>query len=307
MTKPLLAFLAAASMACTAAAQPFAFQRRTDSVAFTSAGRTVWQFHFGKQRPVPHFYPVCLLDGTLLTDLGPKDHPHHHSLWFAWNKLNGVDYWSEPDAGRTQVAECRVSTGKNSARFQMKLDYVPPAGDPVLTERRTIVVSAPDNQGRYFIDWRGEFVAGKEPVHMKGGTAGGGYAGLSVRIAQTTHEWRIIDSEGREDIAEGDFARNTHGKRAKWMDFSVTDKATGKQGGIAILEHPSSFRHPSQWHNLINPKTPFGYFSPATLWSEPYDLAAGKTLMVYYRIVVHPGRPGREAIEREWEKFSAQD
>jgi len=28
---------------------------------------------------------------------------------------------------------------------------------------------------------------------------------------------------------------------------------------------------------------------------------------VYYRIVVHPGRPGREAIEREWEKFSAQD
>ncbi len=227
--------------ASAAAAQQFAVQQTGDSVAFANNGKVVWQFNYGKQRALPHFHPVALLDGMVLTDLGPHDHPHHHALWFAWNKLNGIDYWSEPNAGRTEVVRCAVKAKKDSAAIQMTLRYMPPKGDPVLTEKRTIRVSAPDGQGRYSIDWRGEFTAGKEPVHMKGGTAGGGYAGLSVRMAGNTHEWRLIDSEGRQDIAEGDFAKNTHGKRARWMDFSVTDKATGKEGGIAILEHRRVF------------------------------------------------------------------
>ena len=305
MTK-LFSTLAIMLLAAAASEQQYAIRQSADSVAFTNNGKVVWQFNYGKQRAVSHFHPVSLLDGTVLTDLGPHDHPHHHALWFAWNKLNGIDYWSEPNAGRTEVVKCTVKEKKDSANIQMTLNYVPPKGDPVLTEQRTIQVSAPDSQGRYSIDWRGEFTAGKEPVHMKGGTSGGGYAGLSVRVAPSTHEWRLIDSEGREDIAEGNFAKNTHGKRARWMDFSVADKATGKEGGIAILEHPTSFRHPSEWHNLINPKTPFGYFSPATLWSTPYDLGAGQKLTVYYRILVHPGRPGRDALETEWKKFSGK-
>ena len=56
----------------------------------------------------------------------------------------------------------------------------------------------------------------------------------------------------------------------------------------------------------MNPKQPFGYFSPATLWSEPYTLEAGKSLTVHYRALVHPGRPGRDEIEREWQRFSGK-
>ncbi len=300
----LTALLFAALATGAAPAQHYQFKQQPDSVALVNGRNTVWEFHYGAQRPVPYFHPVALVDGTVLTELGPPDHRHHHALWFAWDKLNGVDYWSEPNAGRTVVVGSKPTLGrKNDARFDMQLEYVPPSGSAVLTENRTITVSAPDAQGSYYIDWRGEFTAGKEPVFMKGGTAGGGYAGMSVRIANTTTGWKLIDSEGRQDIAEGEFARNTHGKRARWMDFSVTDKATGKEGGIAILEHPTSFRHPSQWHNLINPKQPFGYFSPATLWSEPYTLGAGKTITVYYRILVHPGRPGRDALEQAWQRF----
>ena len=287
-------------------AAPFSWRQTADTLALLAGGKVVWQFNWNKDLAQPYFHPVCLPDGTEITALSPPDHKHHRSLWFAWNKLNGVDYWSEP-AGVTEPVSVAAQPRRNfSARIVMKIAYHPRAGGPaVLTETRTLEISRPDSTGRYLIDWRGEFTAGAEPVHMKGGTAGGGYAGLSVRIARNTRDWVLIDSEGRKDIAEGEFAKNTHGQRAHWMDFTLTGTDTGTTGGIAILEHPSSFRHPAQWHNLLNPKQPFGYFSPAPLWSEPYDLGAGGKLNVFYRVVVHPGRPSREQDEAEWKRFSA--
>ena len=45
------------------------------------------------------------------------------------------------------------------------------------------------------------FTAGDKDVLMKGGTAGGGYAGLSARIAKESRDWLLLDSEGRQDPA----------------------------------------------------------------------------------------------------------
>ena len=166
-------------------------------------------------------------------------------------------------------------------------------------------MSTPDKDGRYRIDWRGTFTAGNQDVLLEGGIIGGGYAGMAARISQATKDWRLIDSEGRVDVpGAGLLAKNTHGQEARWMDFSVADTATGETGGIAILQHPSSFRYPTHWHNVLDDKFPFGYFNPAPLFTEPYTLQAGKTLKVSYRIVVHPGRGSKDNLDAEWKAFS---
>ena len=177
-------------------------------------------------------------------------------------------------------------------------------GPAVLTEERNIIVSPPDADGRYRLDWRGTFTAGPQDVVLHGGTVGGGYAGLSVRISQNSHDWHLIDSEGREDAPGGNMARNTHGQKAAWADFSLTDTASGNAGGIAIFQHPSSFRYPTHWHNIINDKSMFGYFSPAPLWAEPYTLGAGKSLSVRYRVLVHPGKETQEQLATEAKSFA---
>ena len=127
---------------------------------------------------------------------------------------------------------------------------------------------------------------------------------MSARISQTSKDWRLIDSEGRIDLPGGPVAKNTHGQKARWMDFSVVDTATGETGGIAIFQHPSSFRYPTHWHNVMDDKFPFGYFSPAPLWAEPSTLQAGKSLKVSYRILVHPGRGAKDQLDEEWTAFS---
>jgi HEAT repeat protein len=288
----------------------YKWQQAEGSVALLNHDRTVWQFNYGKDTRKPYFHPVALIDGTLLTCLSPRDHPWHRALWFSWKMLNGVNYWEEdpktglPD-GRTEVVDAKITRNQDhSASIFLTLTYHTPDGPPLLTEKRKITVSAPDRDGRYRIDWEGGFTAGKQDVLVQGGTAGGGYAGMSVRISQTTKDWRLIDSEGRVDVpGAGSLAKNTHGQKARWMDFSVVDTATGEIGGIAILQHPSSFRYPTYWHNVMDDKFPFGYFSPAPLWAEPYTLQEGKTLKVSYRILIHPGRGTKDQLDAEWATF----
>jgi len=284
--------------------------KETDgSIALLNHGRIVWQFNYGKDTRKPYFHPVALLDGPVLTCLSPRDHPWHRALWFSWKMLNGVNYWEEDPKtglsdGRTEVVHAKVDTNLDySATIHLTLTYHTPDGPTLLTEDRTITVSAPDKDGRYRIDWQGTFTARNQDVLLQGGTAGGGYAGLSVRISQTTGGWRLIDSEGRVDLPGGPVAKNTHGQKARWMDFSVVDTATGETGGIAILQHPSSFCYPTHWHNIMDDKVPFGYFSPAPLWAEPYTLPAGRTLKVSYRIVVHPAQGSKDELDAEWTAF----
>jgi hypothetical protein len=167
-------------------------------------------------------------------------------------------------------------------------------------------ISAPDSDGRYAIDWKSVFTAGAQDVALKGGTAGGGYAGLSVRIAKDTREWRMSDSEGRQDTPSGHVTQNIHGHKARWVDFSLVDAAAGQPAGIAILDHPENLRHPSAWHAVMDDKIPFGYFSPAPLWSEPYAVSAGKSFRLCYRILIHPRTADAVWIENQWQNLSRQ-
>ena len=109
----------------------------------------------------------------------------------------------------------------------------------MLRETRVISVSAPDEQGSYAVDWRSTFQAGDQDLLFQGGTAGGGYAGMSARIASDTRDWRLIDGEGREDVPGADaLAKNLHGQHARWMDLSLVHIGSGQPAGLAILEHP---------------------------------------------------------------------
>jgi len=288
----------------------YKWQHTPASIALLNRGRIVWQFNYGPDTPKPYFHPVALTDGMVLTCLSPHDHPWHRALWFSWKMLNGVNYWEEDrktgqSEGRTEVVHVKVTLHHDySATLLLTLRYHAVNGPAVLTEARKIEVSRPDQDGRYRIDWQGTFTAGQQDVVLQGGTSGGGYAGLSVRISQDTHDWRLIDSEGREDSPDGSTAKNTHGQKAAWADFSVVDAASGEAGGIAIFQHPLSFRYPTYWHNIMNDKPSFGYFSPAPLWAEPYTLGAAKSLTVRYRILVHPGKESTEQLASESAEFA---
>ena len=285
--------------------------RQTDtSLALLNHGQVVWQSNYERQGK-PCFHPIALTDSTELTWLCPPDHPWHRGLWFSWKYINGLNYWEEDhktglSQGRTEVVAVKALPARDySARIEMTLSYHPPDEPAVLTEKRLIVISAPDKNGLYRIDWYSIFTAGDKDVLLnrtpikgeKGGVNWGGYAGLSVRLAKTIGNWKVIDSQDTKGL-------QVHGKKARWMDFSG-ETAAGKAAGIAIFDNPDNPRHPSPWFVIMNEKVPFGYFSPAILLNEPYTLPAGKKLTLRYHILIHPGRGDRKMLENEWKILSA--
>ncbi len=292
----------------------YRWRQTKTSLALLKDGKIVWRLNHDKSKGKPFFDPVCPTDGTQLTWDRPPDHPWHHGLWFSWKHINGLNYWEEDretgfSEGRNElVAVKAVPHDDYSAEIEMTLSYHPPDKPTVLTETRTVNITAPDSDGGYRMDWTATFTAdGKDVIFDRTAIAGepqgkawGGYAGLSVRIAKDISQWQVINSKGEEDM-------QAHGKPARWMDFSG-QTADGKAAGIAIFDHRQNLRHPSPWYVSVNANVPFGYFGPAILFNEPYTLRAGRSLTLRYRVQVHPGRMGRESLEAEARSFgSPQD
>ncbi|MCD6303739.1 MAG: PmoA family protein, partial [Planctomycetes bacterium] len=278
--------------------------KRTDGgLALLNGGRGVWQFHSAdKGNGKACFSSLGLLDGTNLVWFRPPDHPWHRGFWFSWKKINGVNYWEENrktglSAGRTEVTAVSVKPGDDwSARISMSLSYHPPGKPAVLTEQRTIIVHPPAADGSYRVDWSGTFTAGAGDASLVGGTHGGGYAGLSIRLAPPTRGWSVLNSENLHDL-------RTHGQKARWVAWSGLAGA-GKPASIAMFDHRANVRHPSRWYVAIRSnRVLFNYFSPALLFKDPYTIPARKSITLRYRVLVSPRRLGAEALDAEWRAF----
>ena len=285
-------------------ADGYAWKETDTTVALVNGEEVVWRFdRTCKNGEKPFFHPLATTDGTPLTWLRPPDHVWHLAMWFSWKHLDGVNYWERnkttgaPD-GKTDIK--RIETALNadhSARIEMAVDYHPVgAAETVLAEKCVIDVSAPDEAGSYRVDWTSTFTAGATDVALKGGTHGGGYAGLSIRLAELTKEWTVVNSEGLRDEA-------AHGQKARWVAWSG-ETAAGKSAAVAMFDHPKNVRHPSPWYVAVRRKVPFNYFSPALLYSEPYTLAAGKTMTLKYRTLIQSAPADAKAMQSEWKAFA---
>ena len=280
----------------------YSWKRAAGSLALLNHEQVVWQLNTEqKANGKSCFHPLGLLDGSTITWFRPPDHPWHRALWFCWKHINGLNYWEENrktgvSPGVTEIRSVKIEPAEDfSARIEMAIGYHPPGKADVLAERRIIQVSRPDVESSYRIDWTATFTAGKADALLKGGTSGGGYAGFSARLAAATRAWKVVNSESLRDGA-------AHGKKARWVAWSG-EIAAGKPAGIVIFDHPGNLRHPSPWYVAVRRKQPFHYFSPALLFSEPYTLAAGKSMTLRYRTLVHPGLTEVKRIEAEWKAF----
>ena len=176
------------------------------------------------------------------------DHPHHKSIHVAHGDVNGVDLWSELDdhgyqrhdsfppafgAGNTFVS------GPVCGAFRSRSYWVSRDEQPVVAEEKRVVVYAPAPDAR-ILDIAVTFHATEGPVRF-GDTKEG--AMLSVRVASSMD----ADADGTIENAYGGRGETEcFGKRAQWMDYA--GPVDGKTVGVAVFDHPSSFRYPTYWH-----------------------------------------------------------
>lgn len=299
------------SVACALAPTPTEADRRTDhqrgsAVSLLSGGMPTWTYHFDAAGGFPYFHPLTLGDGAVLTAFSPEDHPWHRGLWFSWKFINGVNYWdwagkkeSVPNGMTERVGvETVRGGGQQPVTIEMTLQYKHGA-DIVATEKRRVVVSLPQPDGSYLLDWSATFTAPDKKVVFDRTPPGevfyGGYGGFTYRATKDLCEIRVVDSEGRT-------AKDGHGKQARWMDFSGKIGRDGVIAGVTIFDHPKNPRHPTPWYVETQG---IQFFGPAMLFHKPFQLSAGESFALRYRVLVHPGYGEAAILAKHWKTFAA--
>jgi len=266
------------------AAQTNSWRVAEHALARLNGTNVVWQINADPAEGKPYFHPLATPDGTVLTALRPEDHPWHRGLWWSWKYINSLNYWEEDrktgqSAAATELNRCELQPhADGSAHLTFDLGYHPWNAPPVLTEHRTVEISAPTNGG-YEMRWTTEFTAmtnvtlSRTPLPGEpNGQAWGGYAGLSLRLNAATRNWIFSNAAKMSGVT------NLHGRPARWVKFS----AGANRPAVTIFDDAQNRRHPTPWY--VNQQMPF--FNPALLFHEPLTLAAGERLTLHYRILV---------------------
>lgn len=292
--KSLLCILLLALFTGTTLAQSqLTAERVDDKIEIRVDGNLVTGYILSEFEKYPFFFPVNGPSRAGVTSMRNANYPHHSSLFFGCDRVNGGNYWQE-GIERGQIIPVRA-------------DIIQPAGEKVVIENeniwrrpgaespvrdiRVITFTAPSAELYQF-----DIEISMEML-------------MDVTIEKTNHSLLSVRMDpdlavingGVMINAEGDSAESgTFGKRSPWMDYY--GKRMGKYEGIAILQHPSNPWYPAPWFTRD-----YGFFSPTPMYwpenGENMQFSKGEVIQLRYRIIVHSGDHMEAGIGEHFEKY----
>ncbi|MHC4430767.1 MAG: DUF6807 domain-containing protein [Planctomycetota bacterium] len=282
---------------CLASAQA-ASQRVTarldkDQVTVDVGGKLFTAYKFAGSQKYPYFWPVNgPASHRSVTTETSEPYPHHHSLFFGCDRVNGGNYWQDVNK-RGQIVSRGPKIVEASGKrvvFTDKCSWRQPGVEPIISDTRRIVITAPDKDVRLI-----DFEISLEPL-------------VDIEILKTNHALfsaRVVPelsvkSGGTLINAEGKTTeKGTFGANSPWCDYSGTRE--GVTEGVAIFQNPHNRWFPCRWFTRD-----YGFFSPTPMyWLENgrLELPKGKTLTLRYRVVVHAGDAERAQIAGRFEQY----
>jgi len=256
-------------------------------------GDLLTNYILSEHEKYPFFFPVNGPSKASVTSMRNANYPHHSSLFFGCDKVNGGNYWQE-GLERGQIVPLRVDiieSGGDKVVLENENIWKRPSAMAPIKDFRTITVTVP-SPDMYQIDL--EII-----MEML----------LDVTIDKTNHSLLSVRLDpdlsvtngGTMVNAEGETGeKGTFGKRSSWMDYH--GDRMGKIEGIAILQHPSNEWFPAPWFTRD-----YGFFSPTPMyWPEDGKstvLKKGQTVKLRYRILVHTGDHKEANIAEQFGKY----
>jgi hypothetical protein len=245
----------------------------------------------------PLFFPVnSPLSGGSVTSMRNGDYPHHSSLFFGCDRVNGGNYWQE-DLSRGQIASlgARIIEPKGErVVIEDRCIWKRPDAQPPIIDRRKITISSPA-ASIFRIDFDIELEMLMDVVIEKNN-----HSLFSARIApdlSVKQGGTMINAAGNEG------EKATFGVASPWIDCSGK-RAPGVEG-IAILQHPSNPGFPTQWFTRD-----YGFFSPTPMFwptdGKATSYKKGEVLKLRYRVLVHAGDAKQAEIEKEFANYSKE-
>ncbi|MEW6235812.1 MAG: PmoA family protein [Candidatus Omnitrophota bacterium] len=284
-----------AGLAMTAAAEPLILTAvaQEDRIQIFADGILFTEYRFRPEQKYPYFYPVNgPASSESVTTETSEPYPHHHSLFFGCDRVNGGNYWQDVNERGQIVSEtvkCQQAKGDKIVITNQCL-WKRSGAEPPFRDERTITITAPSESLR-IIDFDVEVTALMD-AHIEK-TNHSLFSARMVPELAVTGGGTLVNANG--DKSE----KGTFGVKAPWCDYFGT--RNGVTEGLAIFDHPANPWHPSKWFTRD-----YGFFSPTEMnWLEDgsVDLFKDEINRLRYRVVVHEGDVEKAEIAKLYQNW----
>ena len=254
----------------------------------------IWPVIGPNEKPMTRAYPMSEdISGE------KKDHPHHRSIWFTHDDINGNKHWGGGSNIEHQEFLKTECDGQIATLVSKNYWLDKQTKATICSDLRTVTFGVIG--GHRYIDFDIVLTAEQDKVTISD-TKEGTFA---VRVPTSVD----VDSKfgGTITNAEGLKDDKAWGKRSSWVDYS--GPVDGEIAGIAIFNHPASFRHPTWWHVRtygLFAANPFGIkdFEPERKENGTVALKKGESLKFYYRIILHKGDANALDIGQFYQEYA---
>ena len=254
----------------------------------------------GRRTRACYIHPLWGLNGEVLTDDFPKDHYHHHGVFWAWphveigNDETGKeehDLWMYKKIAPRFVRWLARETGPLAAVLGVENGWFV-ADRKVMIERVWIEVGRATSAARA-IDLDFTWIPVDRPITLRG-AEGKSYGGLTVRFAVQRQKDATVT------VPAGPAADDLPETPLPWADMTYRFAGEKQPSGAAIFVPPDHPDFPPTWLTRHYGPLCVGWPGVKGKKFEP-----GKPIRLQYRIWIHPGAVDVAALGAAYEAYVA--
>ncbi|MFV0266354.1 MAG: DUF6807 family protein [Draconibacterium sp.] len=251
----------------------------------------------GEYERTNYIHPLYSLNGKVLTEDFPSDHPHHRGIFWAWHQLwigeqRISDGWELKDFEQTLtevefmknpsgIVEIKTEVEWKSEKWKKKGEKV-----PYLQEKASITVHPTTGNVRK-IDFEIHLLALEKGLKLGGAENEKGYGGFSVRL-DLPKDVAFAGPNGKIEPQETAVPSNGY------VQVSGSFDPEKKESGVVMVDHTENPGYPQPW--ILRAKNSM----QNAVWPgrEAVAVSTDEPVVLKYSLLVYQGKMNKNKIEK---------
>jgi Methane oxygenase PmoA len=306
-------------------AAPVELKQNKNLVEILIGGKSFTTYYFGPDAAKAYLMPLQTANGIVISRPFPVGNdasmgdpkassfePHQRPLYFGHGNIDGLDFWAEEVFGKYYHDHARQAFGhmanatiqearggSDSGTLRANFALADPNGRVIGQETQEFTFRGDDHTRT--IDCQFTLKATDGLIAI--GDSKEGTFGIRLGRELSAPLGHMINSHG----AQGE--KEIWGKRADWVDYFGT--VSGRDFGIAVFDHPKSFRHPTTWHARgygLFAANPFGLreFTNDPQQDGSWAIPEGESLTFRYRVLIYEGKLSPDEIGNAYKQYASE-
>jgi hypothetical protein len=244
-----------------------------------------------------YIHPLHGLSGEVLTEDFPRDHYHHHGVFWTWPhvRIDGREYDLWTDRGIKQRFVRWLGREGGPVAGVIGVENAWFTGDQKVMIERIWIRAYKAGGDTRSIDLEFTWVPVDKPITLWG-AGGKSYGGLTVRFAPPSRK----DPSTVITVPSGPTTGDLPDTPLAWADFTSKFGDCPHASGAAIFVPPSHPDYPPTW--LTRHYGPLCVGWPGV---HPKTFAPGKPIRLSYRVWIHKTAVETGDIQRAYDAYQA--